>query len=205
MYVPVYVCPCACLFCFFVCLFCLFLALFCLFVCLLIVPLRVYTCSKEFQSLNKHYSPNNFLVKSCPWNMSLNVPTTTSPQVSDLGHILNLDGVGFGFQGIGEYHLLQLRPNIVLEGKFIMCQQNFSCLSFVGMRVGSNGHGYAEITVQAPYLTTSEPPVYVNGALNTVRKVAYFTYFEIRRMSLHEVILDVYNTVQVGLSNWDDL
>ncbi|XP_076451210.1 uncharacterized protein LOC143287150 [Babylonia areolata] len=120
-------------------------------------------------------------------------------KVSDLGHMLNLDGAGFGFQGLGEYHLLQLRPNILLQGKFIMCHQNFSCLAFVGMRVGTSGDGYAEITVQAPYLSTSEPTVYVNGALNEVRKVAYFKNFEVRRESLHEVVLDVYNTVQVTI------
>ena len=47
----------------------------------------------------------------------------------------------------GEYYLQQ-RSSFFMQGKFIMCQQNYSCLAFVGMAIGRSSDGYAEITIQ---------------------------------------------------------
>lgn len=94
-------------------------------------------CSSGWLGENCEIAENNFTAT----NKSV-------AQFSGLGHIYNLDGLFFIIRKPAEYNFLTIASNVLVIGKLISCYQNFTCLSFLGIRIDDNQHGYVSTTVQ---------------------------------------------------------
>ena len=110
-----------------------------------------------------------------------------------LGHVYTLDGISYTNRAQGEYILLAVSSNIIVEGKFVTCYQNYTCLPFISARIGDNSYGYATVTIQAKRTYNSKPRVYLNDTEATLDTPAYFEGFSVSRSSLLEVSFEVTN------------
>lgn len=111
--------------------------------------------------------------------------------VGQLGMIYTLDGISYAVKTQGELLLLAISDNIIIQGKFVTCYQNYSCLSFLALRVGDSVNGFAVITTQAQRTYNAKPVVYIDGILDTVDKTLYFDGFQLYRANFFEVVLDI--------------
>ena len=109
-----------------------------------------------------------------------------------LGHVYSLDGLNFINKAVGEYLLLAI-SNVIIEGKFVTCYQNFTCLPFIAARIGDISNGFAAVTVQARRTYNSKPRVYINGIETVLDSPAYFEGFTVSRSSFLEVNFEVTN------------
>ena len=110
-----------------------------------------------------------------------------------LGHIYTLDGLGYTNKEQGEIVLLALASNVIIEGKFVTCYQNYTCLPFIAARIGDDSNGYATITVQTRRAYSSKPRVYINDVETTLDTPAYFNGFTVTRSSFFVVNFEVTN------------
>ena len=108
-----------------------------------------------------------------------------------IGHIYTLDGLSYTNRAQGEYVLLAVSSNIIIEGKFVTCYQNYTCLPFIAARIGDDSNGYATVTVQARRTYNSKPRVHINDVETVLDSPAYFDGFNVSRTSLLEVSFDV--------------
>ena len=117
-----------------------------------------------------------------------------SPAVAGrLGHIYSLDGLSYTNKAQGEYVLLAVSSNVIIEGKFVTCYQNYTCLPFISARIGDSINGYATITVQSKRMYNSKPTVYINNVETTLDTPAYFEGFSVSRSSFLEISIEVTN------------
>ena len=110
-----------------------------------------------------------------------------------LGHVYTLDGLSYTNRAQGEYVLLAVSDNIIIEGKYVTCYQNYTCLPFIGVRIGDDANGFSTITVQARRTHNSKPRVYINNAETTLDDPAYFAGFTVSRLSFLELNFEVTN------------
>ena len=110
-----------------------------------------------------------------------------------LGHIYTLDGLSYTNRAQGEYVLLAVSDNIIIEGKYVTCYQNYTCLPFIAVRIGDDANGFSTVTVQARRTYNSKPRVYINNAETTLDDPAYFEGFTVTRSSYLEVSFEVTN------------
>ena len=143
-------------------------------------------CSVCFSSW---YGPNcEFAINDAYENYSHSVAIA-----GRLGHIYSLDGISFFNPAHGEYVLLAISSNVIIEGKFVTCYQNFTCLPFIAARIGDISNGFAAVTVQARRTYNSKPRVYINGIETVLDTPAYFEGFTVSRSSFLEVNFEVTN------------
>ena len=110
-----------------------------------------------------------------------------------LGHIYSLDGLSFLNRAHGEFVLLAVSSNVIIEGKFVTCYQNFTCLPFIAARIGDNSNGFATVTVQAKRTYNDKPRVYINDIETVLDTPAYFVGFSVSRTSYLVVNIEVTN------------
>ena len=110
-----------------------------------------------------------------------------------IGHIYTLDGLSYTNRAQGEFVLLAVSSNVIIEGKFVTCYQNYTCLPFIAARIGDDSNGYATVTVQARRTYNSKPRVHINDVETTLDATAYFNGFSVSRSSLLEVSFEVTN------------
>ena len=110
-----------------------------------------------------------------------------------MGHIYTLDGISYTNRAQGEHVLLAVSSNIIIEGKFVTCYQNYTCLPFIATRMGDSSNGFATVTIQAKRTYNSKPRVYINSVETTLDTPAYFEGFTISRSSFLEVTFEVTN------------
>ena len=122
------------------------------------------------------------------------VSNTELPAIAGrLGHIYTLDGIGYTYKEQGEFVLLAVASNVIIEGKFISCYQNYTCLPFIAARIGDDSNGYATITVQTRRAYNSKPRVYINNVESVLDTPAYFNGFTVTRSSLFVVHFEITN------------
>lgn len=83
------------------------------------------------------------------WQKLLNFTATnkSAAQFSGLWHINNLDGLFFIIKKPAEY-FLTIGSNFLVIGKIVSWYQNFTCISFLGVWIDDDQHGYVSTTVQ---------------------------------------------------------
>lgn len=111
--------------------------------------------------------------------------------VGQLGIVYTMDGLNYAIKSTGEHLLLAIADNILIEGKFITCFQNFSCMPFLAARIGDSSNGYATVTVQSQRSYNSKPMVYLNNVSTALDDTAFFNGFKIYRSSFFEVTFEV--------------
>lgn len=117
--------------------------------------------------------------------------TNLTAIVGQLGLIYSLDGISYVIKTQGEMLLLAISDNIIIQGKFITCYQNYSCMSFLGARIGDSSNGYSHITVQSQRISDSKPVVYINEELNSLDNTVYFNGFKLYRSGFFELVIEI--------------
>ena len=118
-------------------------------------------------------------------------------KLTDTGAVNSFDGMNFVVTQTGEYHLLNIPPNLIIQAKLIRCYVNFSCVSFLGFRIGTAEDGYAMVTIQGPFIPNGRPLVYINTKLHPLDEKVNFNYFEVKRLSQTEIGLDIHDGINV--------
>lgn len=142
-------------------------------------------CSEGWFGSNCEIAPNEELA---------NV-TKSLALAGQLGVIYSLDGLNYGVKATGEILLLAISDNIIIEAKFITCDQNFSCIPFISARIGDSSNGYATVTVQSRRSSNAKSIVYLNGVSEVLDSPAYFNGFKVYRSNFFEVTFDVKDLV----------
>lgn len=128
-------------------------------------------------------------------NEGVNTVTDFITTVGQLGLVYTLDGINYAVKTQSELLLLAISDNVVIEGKFVTCYQNYSCLPFLAARIGDSSNGYATITVQSKPIYYSKPVIYVNGVFSSLDSPAYFNGFSVYRSNFFEVTFEVKNLI----------
>lgn len=121
--------------------------------------------------------------------------------LGQLGVIYTLDGLSYSVKTQGELLLLAISENVVIEGKFVTCYQNYSCVPFIAARIGDSTNGYATVTVQSERKYDSKPAIYINGISDSLDTQAYFKGFKVYRSSFFEVTFEVKDIVTFYIRN----
>ncbi|KAH3816466.1 hypothetical protein DPMN_117982 [Dreissena polymorpha] len=121
--------------------------------------------------------------------------TTFMTMMGQLGSAYTLDGLTYQVKTQGELLLLAISNNVIIQGKFMTCYTNFSCMSFLAARIGDNANGFATITVQSQRSYNSKPYVYINGDYTSLDTTSYFKGFTVKRSDYFEVTLTVNDMV----------
>ena len=116
-------------------------------------------------------------------------------KLTDTGHAHTVDGLDFRLTNVGEYHVLNLLPFVMVQGKFIRCHEHFSCVAFISVRLGDDTHGYSTLTVRVT------PDMTFDFTLNefscTIDRTLYFHGFNISRLSASELGVNVGSDFQI--------
>ena len=119
--------------------------------------------------------------------------TNSLAMVGQLGIVYTLDGLDYAIKTTGEHLLLAIADNIIIEGKFITCFQNYSCMPFLSARIGDGTNDYAVVTVQSQRSANSKPIVYLNGVSTSLDSTAFFSGFKVYRSNFFEVTFEIKN------------
>ena len=147
-------------------------------------------CSNEWQGENCTFAAN---VERSAKNKHIAI-------VGQLGSVYTFDGLSYAVKLQGELLLLSLSNNIIIQGKFVTCYQNYSCITFVSARLGNSSNGYVNITVQASKEYNSKPLLYINRISNTLDKTVFFSGFKLYRSSFFAVRIDVKNVANFTIT-----
>ncbi|KAI0243107.1 hypothetical protein LSAT2_008506 [Lamellibrachia satsuma] len=121
--------------------------------------------------------------------------TRVMAKLTDTGHVHTVDGFDFRLTNVGEYHLLNLFPYVMMESKLIRCHQHFSCVAFVGVRLGDDSHGFTTLTVHLTPDMTFE--FTLNEFSSVIDSTLNFYGFNISRLSASELAVNVGSDLQV--------
>ena len=133
---------------------------------------------------------------------NVNVSDSTAfASLGQLGIVYNLDGLSHSVKTQGELLLLAISGNIVIEGKFVTCYQNYSCVPFIAARIGDAANGYATVTVQSERKYDSKPMININGVSDSLDTPAYFKGFKVYRSDFFEVTFEVKDLVTFYIRN----
>lgn len=178
------------------------------------VPCSGYgTCNQSTGNCNcpvNRKTANNCSVCSFGWygsncNLAINYKTTLVKEriaiVGQLGSVYSFDGVSYAVKIQGEMLLLAVSNNVILQGKFVTCYQNYSCVPFIAVRLGDDAHGHTSVTVQSGRVYDSKPIVYINGNFQSLDEEVYFNGFMLYRSSFFEVTVDVKSIAVIRIRN----
>ncbi|XP_045166456.2 uncharacterized protein LOC123529924 [Mercenaria mercenaria] len=126
---------------------------------------------------------------------------TSLAVLGQLGIIYTFDGLSYSVKTQGELMLMAISENIIIEGKFVTCYQNYSCVPFIAARIGDGINGYATVTVQSERKYDSKPMIYINGVSDTLDTPAYFNGFKVYRSNFFEVTFEVKDIVTFYIRN----
>ena len=118
---------------------------------------------------------------------------------SQLGHMTNLDGLSFIVREPAVYSLLTISDVIAIQGKLVACHQNYTCITFLSVRLGDTSAGFSTITFKTPRLKTSKPIVYIEDQETTVDEPLYFKGFSLERIDIDELKIKIEDQAQVGV------
>lgn len=116
---------------------------------------------------------------------------------SQLGHMTNLDGLSFIVREPSVYTLMTVSDVLVIQGKYIICHQNYTCITFLSVRLGDSTHGYSTITIKAPKLDTNKPIVYLENQEKSVDETLYFHGFYFERLDIDELKITIADNVEI--------
>ena len=120
--------------------------------------------------------------------------------IGRLGISFTLDGVIHSVKTHGELLLMSVADIIIIEGKFIVCHENYSCLSFVAVRIQDGDKGAAVVTVQSRKEKDSKPFVFINDLKRPLDNPVYFEGFSVYRESYRRIVLDVTGHFSIEIS-----
>ena len=123
--------------------------------------------------------------------------TRVMAKLTDTGHVHTVDGFDFRLTNVGEYHLLNLFPYVMMESKLIRCHQHFSCVAFVGVRLGDDSHGFTTLTVHLKPDMTFE--FTLNEFSSVIDSTLNFYGFNISRLSASELAINVGSDLQITI------
>ena len=121
--------------------------------------------------------------------------TRVMAKLTDTGHVHTVDGFDFRLTNVGEYHLLNLFPYVMMESKLIRCHQHFSCVAFIGVRLGDDSRGFTTLTVHLTSDMTFE--FTLNEFSSVIDSTLNFYGFNISRLSASELVVDVGSDLQI--------
>ena len=121
--------------------------------------------------------------------------TRIMAKITDTGHAHTVDGFDFRLTNVGEYHLLNLQPYVMVQGKLIRCHQYFSCIAFIGIRLGDDRHSFTTLTVHVTPEMTFE--FTLNDFNSVIDGTLNFYGFNISRLSATELAVDVGSDLQI--------
>lgn len=127
--------------------------------------------------------------------------TSSLAMLGQLGALYTLDHLSYSVKTQGELLLLAISENVIIEGKFVTCYQNYSCVPFIGVRIGDSVNGFATVTVQSERVYNSKPMVYINDVQDTLDTPAYFDGFQLYRSNFFEIVIEVTNLLTVYIRN----
>jgi hypothetical protein len=84
---------------------------------------------------------------------------------SQLGHMTSMDGLNFIVREASVYTLLTISDVLVIQGKYVICHQNYTCITFLSVRLGDLTNAYTTMTFKAPKLETDKPTVYIEDTV----------------------------------------
>ena len=116
-------------------------------------------------------------------------------KLTDTGHAHTVDGLHFRLTNVGEYHVLNLLPFVMLQGKLIQCHEHFSCVTFISVRLGDDTHGYSTLTVRVTPDMAFEFTLNENSS--AIDSTLHFTGFNISRLSASELDVSVGSDFQI--------
>ena len=111
--------------------------------------------------------------------------------IGRLGIGYSLDGLNFAVRQHGEYLILSVSDNVIIEGKFVACHQNYTCMPIISIQIGDSITGFAVITVQSKRLYNNKPTVYINGVEDSLDTAAEFVGFKVHRTGFYMVNFNV--------------
>lgn len=117
-----------------------------------------------------------------------------------LGHMTNLDGLSFIIREQSVYSLLTVSDSIAIQGKFVVCYQNYTCITFLSVRLGDASEGYVTITVMAPKLKTSKPVIYIGNQETAVDEPIYFKGFNLARLDIDKLRITVGDQSEIHIT-----
>ena len=121
--------------------------------------------------------------------------TRVMAKLTDTGHVHTVDGFDFRLTNVGEYHLLNLHPYVMIESKLIRCHECFSCVAFIGVRLGDDRRGFTTLTIHvAPDMTFD---FILNEFSSMIDSTLYFYGFNISRLSASELAVNVGSDLQI--------
>ena len=119
--------------------------------------------------------------------------------VAQLGYMHNLDGLSFLLRNAGEYNMLAVSDNLLIQAKLVGCYHNFTCITFIGIRAGDVTNGFAQFTMQANQQDTTSIAVYVAGDQESLDEPKYYHGFYIQRRSIQTVEMVVNNDIVITI------
>ena len=125
--------------------------------------------------------------------------TKAFAHVANIAVVHNLDGLAFRFIGTGQYHLLNLNVNLFIQGKFIRCYTQYSCITFLGFRLGDPTNGYTSISINA--LVKSRLSVSIDGASTSLDRMMFFYGFTIERLASTQLSIIVSPATHILISS----
>lgn len=134
-------------------------------------------------------------------NVVNNTVNVSHAMLSQLGVVYTLDGLLYSVKTQGELLLLAISDNVIIEGKFVTCYQNYSCVPFLAVRIGDDVNGYATVTVQSERQYDSMPIIYINGVSDSLSTTSYFSGFKVYRSNFFEVTFEVKDIVTFYIRN----
>ncbi|KAK3101710.1 hypothetical protein FSP39_005732 [Pinctada imbricata] len=126
-------------------------------------------------------------------------PSTSIAVSTRLGHVHNLDGLNFIIQEAAEYVLLTISDKVLVVGKFVSCNQNFTCVTFISARIGDAVNGFATITVQHPRDESVKPLIYIEGVQTTLDSKKYYHGFTIEQNQMDVVLLTINSNLEIAI------
>ena len=114
-----------------------------------------------------------------------------------LGHCHNLDGLNFVLQEPAEYVLLTISENVLVEGKLVSCNQNFTCTTFITARIGDSVNGFATVTIQNPREESNKPLIYIEGTQTTLDEKKYYHGFTLEQSQMDAILFTIGTDIEL--------
>ena len=116
---------------------------------------------------------------------------------SQLGHMTSMDGLNFIVREASVYTLLTISDVLVIQGKYVICHQNYTCITFLSVRLGDLTNAYTTMTFKAPKLETDKPTVYIEDQEKSVDDTLYFHGFSLQRLNIDDLKIVMGNNAEI--------
>ena len=116
---------------------------------------------------------------------------------SGFGHVYNLDGLFYIVRIPSEYTFLTVADNVLIIGKLVSCFQNYTCLTFVGIRINDDVNGYVSTTVQYPIGKYNSLVFYLENEKKSLDTPLYFNGISISKTRPDEIKYVINSEIEI--------